>query len=344
MKRFGKPPRGKNKKHDIVDNFSNEVDDMFDDIEDEVERRPVSPKEYSSYRKPESAPRQNRYDDEYEEDTFEDEGRRRRPPTQEREHPPRGERPPRGDRPPRNNRPPGVTKPPKRNGKKKDGGGKSTIIGIVLGLFVVAVMGLALYFLVMGGMKDDKKSTTPGSKQEQTTNQDNQQFQSMEKPDKNVESNNQNTNNNTSTQPGASMDDTNAINPGLPNTETGQNKVNNGKLTPSGDFLKDVNGNQIPTNYEVKQVKEETDFVNYEKRRGVTGDGVELLWLDAEYKGVPYTVQVPFKIWKELDPKGITVVSMEVLYLQDDKKVISFMSVKDNYKELLEKKNAGSSW
>lgn len=333
---FRKPPRGKNRKHDIVDSFSEEVDDMIDDIDDEVEQRPMSPKEYSSYRKPQPRQRESNYD---EEENLEREGRGQRPPTQRNEGNRRSQKPSRG------NRPPGIEKPQRRGSTKKSGGGKTTMLGILFGLFVVLVMGIALFFLITGGMKDDKENKDNPTAQTQNANQDKQQFQSMEKPNKDVQNNSTSNNGNNSTvTPGASMDDTNAINPGLPNTENGQNKVNNGKLTPSGDFLKDVNGNQIPSNYEVKQVKEETDFVNYEKRRGVTGDGVELLWLDAEYKGIPYTVQVPFKIWKELDPKGITVVSMEVLYLDQDRKVISFMSVKENYKELLEKKNSGGSW
>lgn len=338
-----KPPRGKSRKNDIVDNFSEEVDDMIDDIDDEVDTRPMSPKEYTSYRKPEASRRRSNDNYEDEQENFEREGRQQRPPNQRNEGNRRNQKPSRG------NRPPGVEKPQRRGSttKSKSSGGKTTLMGVLFGLFVVLVMGVAVFFLVTGGMKDDKENKNNTTAQSQNANQDKQQFQSMEKPNKDVQTNStteNNNNNNSQVTPGASMDDTNAINPGLPNTENGQNKVNNGKLTPSGDFLKDVNGNQIPANYEVKQVKEETDFVNYEKRRGVTGDGVELLWLDAEYKGIPYTVQVPFKIWKELDPKGITVVSMEVLYLDQDRKVISFMSVKENYKELLEKKNSGSSW
>lgn len=138
--------------------------------------------------------------------------------------------------------------------------------------------------------------------------------------------------------PEASMEDSpNGINPGLPDTEKGKQNINNGELSDTQNFLMDINGNKIPSNYEVEKIVMETDFVSYEKQRGSTADGIELLWLDAEYKGQPYTIQIPFKVWKELDPTGITVVDMEVLYLKEDLKVISYMKVKDNYKQIMEK-------
>lgn len=127
------------------------------------------------------------------------------------------------------------------------------------------------------------------------------------------------------------------IKPGLSDFEGGDHNTNTGEVVESGEFLKDINGSQIPKHYEVKKINYETDFVSYVKKRGVTGDGVELLWLDAEYKGNPYVIQVPFKIWKELDETGITVVDMEVLTIDKNLKVISNMQVKENYKEIMEK-------
>ncbi|WP_394861653.1 hypothetical protein [Paraclostridium bifermentans] len=129
------------------------------------------------------------------------------------------------------------------------------------------------------------------------------------------------------------------VNPGLPDTKNGNKMTNGGEMSDPKGFISDVNGNKIPKDFVVQRVADETDFVNYIKRRGITGDGVELLWLDAQYKGIPYSVQVPFKIWKELDPQGITVVDMEVLYLENGAKVVSYMKVKDNYKEILEDRN-----
>lgn len=135
-----------------------------------------------------------------------------------------------------------------------------------------------------------------------------------------------------------SMQDGN-VNPGLPDMQNGNKMNNNGQMTDPKNFISDVNGNKIPKDFVVQRIADETDFVNYIKRRGMTGDGIELLWLEAQYKGIPYTIQVPFKIWRELDPQGITVVDMEVMYLENGAKVVSFMSVKPNYKEILEDKN-----
>lgn len=137
-------------------------------------------------------------------------------------------------------------------------------------------------------------------------------------------------------EPSVTLED-GEIKPGLPDVEKGDHNTNTGEVTDSAEFLKDINGSQIPKHYEVKKINYETDFVSYTKKRGVTGDGVELLWLDAEYKGNPYVIQVPFKVWKELDETGITVVDMEVLTIDKNLKVISNMKVKDNYKEIMEK-------
>ena len=136
-------------------------------------------------------------------------------------------------------------------------------------------------------------------------------------------------------EPSVTMED-GEINPGLSDFEHGNNDTSNKNLTDADEFVKDINGNEIPKGYKVTKIEHEVDFVNYIKKRGVTANGVELLWLDAEYKGNPYTVQVPFKIWKELDTTGITVVNMEVLVVDKDKRIISYMEVKDNYKEIME--------
>lgn len=325
---------------DIVNNFSNEVEDLLDDFEsdDISDSKPISPKEYSSYRgKPRTNNQQQNTETEepLQEEVIED-NTRRRPQN----------RPSRNTRPSntRNNRP-GVTNEAMPQGRpsvpkqKNQGEKKNGILFIIIGLVVVLLAG----FFLFGGNKDDNKDANNNNEQQLTEGDEYQSVGEASKDVNNVEQKETEKENTTETPappetPGVSMEDTDAINPGLPNTTNGKNKVNAGTISDANEFLVDINGNPIPNNYEVKQIKTETDFVNYEKRRGITGDGIELLWLDAEYKGIPYTIQVPFKIWKELDPKGITVVSMEVLYLEDDSKVISYMSVKENYKELLEKR------
>ena len=325
---------------DIVNNFSNEVEDLLDDFEsdDISDSKPISPKEYSSYRgKPRTNNQQHTDTEEPIQEGTVENSKHNRPQN----------RPSRNTRPSntRNTRP-GISneamtqRRPSTTKQEKQGEKKNGMLFIIIGLVVVLLAG----FFLFGGNKEDSKDANNNNNEQQLAEGD--EYQSVGEASKdvnNVEPKETEKENTTETPappetPGVSMEDTDAINPGLPNTTNGKNKVNAGDISDANDFLVDINGNPIPNNYEVKQIKTETDFVNYEKRRGITGDGIELLWLDAEYKGIPYTIQVPFKIWKELDPKGITVVSMEVLYLEDDSKVISYMSVKENYKELLEKR------
>ena len=217
---------------------------------------------------------------------------------------------------------------------------KKNLLMLLIGFVTIIVIVLALV-LIFG--KDDK-SDTNNTTQDNTTQENT--IGQIPKNNTDVTGGgatpppaNQNPQQNTYTQPnqqGVVMEDN--VNPGLPDTKNGNKMNNNGEMTDTKGFISDVNGNKIPKDFVVQRVSDETDFVNYVKRRGMTGDGIELLWLDAQYKGIPYSVQVPFKIWKELDQQGITVVDMEVLYLEDGSKVISYMKVKDNYKEILEEK------
>lgn len=125
---------------------------------------------------------------------------------------------------------------------------------------------------------------------------------------------------------------------GLPDLNTGGTSTNTKVLDKTAEFLKDLNHKDIKPEYVVKTITKITDFINYEKKRASTADGLELYWLDAVYKDRPYKVQVPFQIFKELEPKGITVVDLEILNLSDNSQVVSYMSVRSDYKRLLERK------
>lgn len=102
-------------------------------------------------------------------------------------------------------------------------------------------------------------------------------------------------------------------------------------------MVKDLQGISVIPNYTVSKIETVVDMVNYKKHRAITDDGMELLWLDANYKGKSYRITVPFKIFKELDPEGITVVDMEVLHLENGNQIISYMNVREDYKSKLEK-------
>lgn len=107
-------------------------------------------------------------------------------------------------------------------------------------------------------------------------------------------------------------------------------------------FTKDLNGNKVPEHYDIADIKTVVDFVSYTKKRATTDTGIELYWLDATYKGRKCKIQVPFKIFKELDPVGVTVVDVEVTMIpnadtsKDPYEIVTGFTVRSDYKEVLE--------
>lgn len=102
-------------------------------------------------------------------------------------------------------------------------------------------------------------------------------------------------------------------------------------------IVKDLNGNPVEPNYKVMNNEEVTDFISYTKYRSPMGNGVEFYWLEATYKGQPYKVQVPYSIYSKLDREGITVVDIELLTLEDNSKIVTYMKVRKDAKSLLDK-------
>lgn len=91
------------------------------------------------------------------------------------------------------------------------------------------------------------------------------------------------------------------------------NMVSDSNLSNPDTYVEDLYGLTTVVNYTVLGIRDSYDFVSYEKKRGTWGGGLELYWLEAEYKGSKYSIQVPFKYYKELDASGIVPVRMEVL-------------------------------
>lgn len=95
---------------------------------------------------------------------------------------------------------------------------------------------------------------------------------------------------------------------------TGNTNMNTSEvLTNPDEFLQDINGLTTRVDYTVSSITNISDFVSYTKHRGTWGGGLELYWLDAEYQGTKYVIQVPFKYYKELADEGIVPVSVEIL-------------------------------
>ena len=127
-----------------------------------------------------------------------------------------------------------------------------------------------------------------------------------------------------------------SVNPGIPSFSGIGADENDEYLYDPSLVTKDLNGNQVPTDYVVEDSNTVTDYITYKKYRAATGNGLEFYWLEAEYKGQPYKVQVPYSIYSKLDYSGITVVDMEVLDLEDGSQMVTYMEVRKDAKSLLE--------
>jgi len=107
-------------------------------------------------------------------------------------------------------------------------------------------------------------------------------------------------------------------------------------------FVKDLNGLPVDEKFDIDSIYSTVDFVSYTKKRASTGDGVELYWLDAQYKGKPAKIQVPFKIFKELDAVGVTAVDVEVVRVKAKdgtrREIATAFVVRTDYKKLLEQR------
>lgn len=180
--------------------------------------------------------------------------------------------------------------------KSKDNGGGKNLKFIFIGVAVVLVVVVA--FLVLG--KARKKDVPV-----QDPNPIEQQDQTTEPVP------------NTPVEPEVPEipDDTNIGTQDFRNDTT---MVSDTELTDPEDFTKDIYGLTLRVDYTVAKIQEASDFVSYEKKRGTWGGGLELYYLDAEYKGKKYVIQVPFKYYKELDDSGIIPVKMEVLRIQSE--------------------------
>lgn len=122
------------------------------------------------------------------------------------------------------------------------------------------------------------------------------------------------------------------INPGVSEFNTDGGTTTATVYSPN-DFIKDLNGVDISAVYNVKSFSYLFDYVNYEKRRAIMDDGMELYWLDITYHNKKYRCTVPFYIFKSLDSSGITRVKLELLTLDNGEKVISYMRVAEDGEE-----------
>lgn len=125
------------------------------------------------------------------------------------------------------------------------------------------------------------------------------------------------------------------------------NMTTSSVLTDPDQYIEDLYGLTTRVDYTVSNISSVADFVSYTKHRGTWGGGLELYWLEADYKGSKYVIQVPFEYYKELDDTGIVPVKMEVLTIAgstaDEKlTVISYMCLDEKVLEDILKNQAKS--
>ena len=129
-------------------------------------------------------------------------------------------------------------------------------------------------------------------------------------------------------------DDEDAIDVGLPDFKDSDVSTTTATVYSDSDYIKDLNGVDIPAVYNVKSRDYIKDFANYEAKRAIIDDGMEMYWLEITYNKKKCRCQVPYYVFKDLDKTGICVVEIEVLTLEGGEKIISYMQVVTDYSDL----------
>lgn len=104
-------------------------------------------------------------------------------------------------------------------------------------------------------------------------------------------------------------------------------------LSSSSEYVKDLNGEEVPVNYSVQSRQYITAHVSYVAKRAVIDEGMEMYWVDVVYKKKKYRLQVPFYYFKDFEEEGICRVEIEVLELENGSQIISYMQVIDEEEE-----------
>lgn len=129
---------------------------------------------------------------------------------------------------------------------------------------------------------------------------------------------------------------------GAPNLNANTKKDNTSTVEDGSKLVSDLNGKQVPANFNAKAIKVVRDYVDYVKHRSVYPNGVEVYWLETSYKdATEVPTQVPYSIYKELDDKGITVCDIEVTTTADGQEIVTNMSVVKDSKSLINKNKGG---
>lgn len=115
-----------------------------------------------------------------------------------------------------------------------------------------------------------------------------------------------------------------AINPGY---STSVNNESDGSVPAqvfdADDFISDLNGVPISGSYNVESIDAVDDYVEYEIKRAIIDDGMEIYWAEIEYEGKKYRSQMSYTHASKFKQKGIAKAKLEVLNIVGGGKVIS---------------------
>ena len=170
------------------------------------------------------------------------------------------------------------------SGIPERGKNKNNMLFIVAGIAVVVVVVFVFIIFFMGGRNEPAQQET--TQPQQTTQQ-----QATQQP----------------------VEETLPEGVGTQDFTQNTTMTNSDVLTNPDQYTQDIYGLTTRVDYTVNRISNVADFVSYTKHRGTWGGGLELYWLEAEYHGSKYVIQVPFEYYKELDDTGIVPVKMEVL-------------------------------
>ncbi len=141
--------------------------------------------------------------------------------------------------------------------------------------------------------------------------------------------------------------------PGITDPSVQKYNTNYSKIEKD-TYTKGINGKTVLQHYKIEpdSITTKIDFVSYTKHRATTDTGIELYWLDAQYKGKKAKIQVPFRIFNQLDPVGVTVCDVEYVEIptEDDSSdkepetVVTGFTVRDDYKRILDEHSEDGSY
>lgn len=214
--------------------------------------------------------------------------------------------------------------------KAKSAGGSNHLIFIIVGVLVVVVV-VIVFLLTCVGKSNGSSGT--GTEEEMSTSEGggSADGQVQEGPVQVLDANGNLVTQNTTTVPEVTDDDlAREVGVGTQDFTQDTTMDTSSSVVDGDEYVKDIYGLTVRVDYTVDKILDTTDFVSYTKKRGTWGGGMELYWLDCNYKGAKYVVQVPFKYYKELDDTGVVPVKMEVLQIAgetegENRTIVSYM-------------------